>query len=84
MDIESFAFAVRTTIVGMIIVFLFLGMLSLLMVVIRYLFDPQGRRSTGIAAHPVLNLNLNLIRGPRMRRIMPCHARLLLLPSAHT
>ena len=40
MDIESFSFVVRTTIVGMLIVFLFLGALSILMVLIRRLFDP--------------------------------------------
>ena len=41
MNIESFSYVLLTTVVGMAIVFLFLVVLSLLMVVIRAIFDDK-------------------------------------------
>jgi Na+-transporting methylmalonyl-CoA/oxaloacetate decarboxylase gamma subunit len=51
MNIESFSYAVLTTIVGMAIVFGFLIVLSVLMVVIRVIFDRDpGRTPAGTGA----------------------------------
>jgi Na+-transporting methylmalonyl-CoA/oxaloacetate decarboxylase gamma subunit len=49
MNIESFGYALLTAVVGMAIVFLFLVVLSLLMVVIRAVFNdrPQASTTTG-------------------------------------
>ena len=41
MNVESFSYVLLTTVVGMAIVFLFLVVLSLLMVVIRAIFDDK-------------------------------------------
>ncbi|MFW5695171.1 MAG: OadG family protein [Alkalispirochaeta sp.] len=41
MNVESFSYVLLTTVVGMAIVFLFLAVLSLLMFLIRFMFDEK-------------------------------------------
>ncbi|MEX2444048.1 MAG: OadG family protein [Alkalispirochaeta sp.] len=45
MNIESFSYVLLTTVVGMAIVFLFLAVLSVLMFVIRSIFDEKAAAS---------------------------------------
>lgn len=54
MDIEVYSHTVRSAILGMIIVFSFLGFLCVMMVVIKKIFDKPAKGAEKIQATPVV------------------------------
>jgi len=60
MNIESLAYSIVTAIIGMAVVFMVLGVLSILMHLLRTLFDQDSRRTrTQNGAPPAASLQRN-------------------------